>query len=49
MLKEILNALVYAFPDWAMLALAVLGWLRRRRKYKRSDGRREDARKRTSR
>lgn len=47
MLKEILDRVLADFPDWALLALALWGWgkrcKRRRRKYKRSDGRREDA------
>ena len=44
MLKEILDAVLYGFPDWAMLALLIWEkWRHRRRKYKRSDGRREDA------
>lgn len=42
MLQEILNQLLAVTPGWALLALELLERLRRRRKYKRSDGKRED-------
>ena len=42
MLQEILELAATALPGWALLALELLDMLRRRRKHKRSDGKREE-------
>ena len=42
MLKEILDLVLSAFPGWALLVLELWDRLKRIKKHKRSDGKREE-------